>query len=240
MRDRGLSEALIRSSNSALRKFWKFHTEEGNIRSVTQLLLRPSRIPKSRKAVLPKTLSSEEVLQFLKSQTDQDIKLLTLFGYFATLRPQETLALTRQDLKVDESLECCKVMREHGLYGKLAVRVDKQKSKSGEIKAPKAGSVGWVAIFDERAARMIAELVRPMAGALISIGADCAGKKFRKAGLGVTLKDLRRAGLYWLAHYGGLTYAALKNHARHSDPSTTWVYLRRPDEGEAVNDDLRL
>jgi integrase len=49
---------------------------------------------------------------------------------------------------------------------------------------------------------------------------------------GITLKDLRRASLYHLGHHtafsGELTL--LMKHARHKEPQTTMLYLRRPDE----------
>ncbi len=56
-------------------------------------------------------------------------------------------------------------------------------------------------------------------------------KMWKKAGINkITLKDLRRASLYWLGHYSELNFVDLKNHARHSQPSTTPLYVRRPEE----------
>ena len=47
---------------------------------------------------------------------------------------------------------------------------------------------------------------------------------------GMTLKDLRRASLYWLGHYSSVDLVALKNHARHRNVETTSLYTRRPLE----------
>ena len=58
------------------------------------------------------------------------------------------------------------------------------------------------------------------------LGVGVAGRKEAE----VSLKDLRRASIYWLGHYTTLELNALKNHARHKKADTTMLYLRRPEE----------
>jgi hypothetical protein len=120
------------------------------------------------------------------------------------------------------------------LFNRLLVKITKQRSPalSGPAK-PKAGSRGWVACFDRDAAiEIVKHLNRfPNAGPIFNFGNDWYFKRWRREGYpGLSLKDLRRASLYWLGHYTSLEISALKNHARHKSIMTTALYTRRPFE----------
>jgi integrase len=184
----------------------------------------------------------EEVLCFSKG-AEPIIALLALIGYFFSLRPQELFALRRDDFRANESVEACKALRAVGLYGKLAMRIDRQRRGDGSVCDPKASSKGWVACFDKKAAELIVESLLGLSknAKLFDRSNDWLTVQWKKRGIqGITLKDLRRASLYWLGHYSNIDYATLKNHARHADPNTTWLYLRRPDDGWMAEDDLAL
>jgi hypothetical protein len=115
-----------------------------------------------------------------------------------------------------------------GQYNRFAVRVDRQR-KTKQSKPPKGDSYGWVACFDERAAKAIVELVRVIDGDLFPLSLSRYETLWRRTELGLDIKDLRRASLYWLGHYTPIQLIPLMNHARHKHSSTTLLYLRRPD-----------
>ena len=102
---------------------------------------------------------------------------------------------------------------------------------------PLLGFIPWVAaisfLVDKDAATLLSEMVRNAENSLIidTFKPDYWVKKWSKYGIpGVTLKDLRRASLYWLGHYSNLTFNGLRNHARHTNYDTTLLYTRRPEE----------
>jgi integrase len=236
------SKSMIRGANSALRGLWKYCLEEGYITCLDELRLRPPGIPRNQTTPLGRVLTPEEVLQFING-ADRKITLIAILGYFCSLRPQEIFGLNRGDFRAKDEIEACRAMRAVGLYGKLAVRVERQKRGDGSTVAPKASSKGWVACFDKNAAEALVTLLRGMSlnEQLFQYSNDWLTTLWKREGIqGITIKDLRRASLYWLGHYSKIDYATLKNHARHADPNTTWLYLRRPDDGWMEEDDLAL
>jgi hypothetical protein len=159
---------------------------------------------------------------------------MVLLGYFFSLRPQESLGVTVRDFDTDTAKECCKTMAGMGLYGTLAVHVSKQKTNRGIRNSVKAQSTGWVACFDKTAAGILAAIVDSMGDdePLFAYAANRGFDRWRDHGIpDMTLKDLRRASLYWLGHYTQLTYVMLRHHARHRDERTTWLYMRRKEDG---------
>lgn len=94
-------------------------------------------------------------------------------------------------------------------------------------------SVGWVACFDEKAARELVKLLvgKPFDQPLFEHGLFWYIKLWKRGGFPNTVtKDMRRASLYHLGHYSDLPVVALKNHARHQNMETTMLYTRRPEE----------
>jgi hypothetical protein len=169
-----------------------------------------------------------------------DLELIILLGYFFSLRPQEIMALTKSDFSAGTpatKLECCKVMAQIELYSKLAVRVERQRKAASMVKgeekkvtkAPKKHSFGWIACFDEGAAKRIVTLIKERSDRLFHHGVDWYSAQLRRSGFQFTLKDLRRASLYWLGHHTEINPIQLKNHARHKKLETTMLYCRRPD-----------
>ena len=234
--------------NAALRGFWKWARESGIVVSPAELTLLPP-LKQKNPTPLKFNLMPSQVLSFARS-ADPEMAFLALTGFFFSLRTQETLALTGNEFKagsVASELECCRVMLRHGLYSKFAVLVSKQYSKgSGDKKAaPNADSKGWVACFNEDAARLLVELLKqlPKHGnePLSNYHVGHALYRWRHSGIpGVTLKDLRRASLYWLGHHTDFGLIELKSHARHEHSQTTELYLRRPEDLTIDAGDLDL
>jgi integrase len=161
--------------------------------------------------------------------------LFGLIAYFFSLRPQEVMALEKRDFATGSkalSFECSRAMVNAGLDGCLVVNVVKQNSKIVGISDPKRSSRGVVACFNGEARRLIlTALERAEPGRLFPFCVDHYYHLWARYGIpGITLKDMRRASIYWLAHYTSLSLPALRNHARHSSIETTGIYTRRPEE----------
>ncbi len=225
---RGVAARTINTCNVSMRVFWTWLVEEGH--AAGMLLLRNA-VVGQQETPLSFTVVPEKILEH--PYTTSDLRLLALVGYFFSLRPQELVALRAGDFRAGSKAaetEAGKVMADAGLYGRLVVNVSRQR-RGKEFATPKANSKGWVTCFHEGAAR---EIVASLAGRkpdelLFKHRLDWWFKLWAGGGYpGLKLKDLRRASLYWLGNYTSLPFAALKNHARHADPSTTALYIRRP------------
>ncbi|RYZ53445.1 MAG: hypothetical protein EOP07_17800 [Proteobacteria bacterium] len=125
--DLKISDGKARYVHMSLRVFWRWLIEEGLVENVPLVLRRI----KKPVAVTPLkfTLAPDALLSWKSAR--QDLRLIALIGYFFSLRPQETLALNRDDFVAGvaaRSLECCQVLEAVGLYGRLAVSVSKQRA----------------------------------------------------------------------------------------------------------------
>ncbi|RYZ82649.1 MAG: hypothetical protein EOP06_21330 [Proteobacteria bacterium] len=225
--DLGLTDTKIRYVQMSLRVFWKWLGEQGLVEGAP-LYFR--RVKKQIKGTpLRRTLTPDEVLNWQFPRPD--LRLIALVGYFFSLRTQETFGLKKADFlggKVASEFECCKVMAAAHLYDRLAIRIERQRGKEG-LSAPKQHSSGLVACFNSIAAQEIAAIVNASDGPLFTLNTNYYVKLWREHGIpNTTIKDLRRASLYWLGHYSDLELVALKNHARHKEVSTTILYTRRP------------
>jgi len=232
----GISEANRIHSRTALRKFWRWLADTRQILPGLDLPLDMTR-RSAQPTTLAYTLTPDEVLEFVRLQKDASIRLMALLGYFGSLRPQELFALRRADFfagKAVEDKECCKVMIKYGLFGKLCVNIIRQCRQDGTFVTPKAFSSGLVAIFSERAATTIRELLltcKDKDVLLFRFRPNWSAELWKRHGIqGLTLHDLRKASIYWLGHHGGLDLIPLKNHARHAKVETTMIYCRRPLE----------
>lgn len=235
LESKGIGGPTIRVCNVALRKFWGFLQDEGVVLASVTLRLRPPVIER-RKTPLKRKVEPAEVLKWARECRSDEVKLMGLLGYFFSLRPQETFALMPSDFRAGSSvsgLDCCKSMAKLGMFSRLAVNVTRQRSDSGVTKDPKVDSKGWVACFDGVAAKMVVELLkdRKPDEALFTAHNRTLFHRWSEGGIkDVTLKDLRRASLYWLGHNSGIQPVELMKHARHVDFETTTLYLRRPEE----------
>ena len=235
LQGRDMSPDNIVRTNIALKGFYNFISDEGFIAPGVSLRLRRPVIRK-KNTPLKVSLTPSDVLRFAKKCGDSEVKLMLLVGYFCSLRPQETFGLAPSDFRAGSpvlELECSRAMKKAGLYDRLVVNISKQLSPEGHLKGPKSQSKGWVACFDEKAARMIvAELMhRVPSKRLFTTHSRTLFKTWSAKGYpGVTLKDLRRSSLLWLGHHSALQLTQLVKHARHSRIETTMLYLRRPEE----------
>jgi hypothetical protein len=242
------SPHVAQKTNTALSKFFewlKVHYPK-EFRHVPAPHLKKVHRPKVH-TVLKFTLSPGEVLERL-TEEHQDVRLIGLIGFFSNLRPQEIFALRPSDFivggKVEgQELECSKVMREHGLFSKLSISVkgqrtqldsNKENREKNKTSAPKSiAALTFVSVWDERAAKEIAKIIRtkPTHEPLFKIHNDTLFDRWADYGLaGTTIKDLRRAGIYYLGHHTSFRQdiAGLKAHARHEKIDTTFLYMRRP------------
>ena len=242
---KGLTESNILRANTALRGFWKWLGEENLILSTSDLRLRRPLV-RAKPTPLQFTITPQDILAFVATSPNPSIRFMALMGYFCSLRPQETFALRPLDFRAGTpaaGLECGKTMEQWDLFSRLAVTVHRQQVQSGEFPAPKAYSVGWVSCFDSAAARALIELMRgrPKEDLVLPNRTDHWYDLWAAEGMkSVTLKDLRRASLYYLGHRVGMDLVALKAHARHARAETTELYLRRPGEDPGAWTELDL
>ena len=248
---KGLSHNQITKCNVGLNQLWNYLQDEQIVNSSMKLRLRKPMLLDKPDTPLLYTLTPQDVIAYARNVDSSEMAFLALVGYFFSLRTQESLALTRADFRAGNAaseLECCKVMARKGLYSKFAVNVSKQKSKSLKVDnaKPKNGSKGWISCFELEAAKLIIEKVKLLeasakAGPLVKFCVDYNIKLWRNLGIpGITIKDLRRASLYYLGHYTNMGLIELKSHARHNKTDTTTLYLRRPEEPLEKADDLDL
>jgi site-specific recombinase XerC len=206
---KGCTESQIVACNKALRSFYGYLPEEGGVQNGLQIRLRN---PLKNVVTTPlKTfLNPETVITFAQGKSDSDVKLMALLGYFFSLRPQELFALKKVDFGAGSgvsSLECCKSIARIGLYNKLAVLIQRQKTNWSAIGEPKAKSRGWVGCFNEQAARLMVGLLKDFDkdDSLFLSNNRKLYREWECRGLdGVTLKDLRRSSLYWLGYNTGV------------------------------------
>lgn len=240
LQGRGVAARTINTCNVSMRVFWNWLVEEG--RATGTLLVRNA-IVGAQATPLGFTVTPDDIIKRL--YPSPELRLLALIGYFFSLRPQELVSLRPCDFRagsIAAELDACKAAAKHHLFGRFAVNITRQRVGQ-EFKTPKANSKGWVACFHEVAAReIVASLQRRKPDELLfSHRLDWWFRLWARDGYpGLALKDLRRASLYWLGHFTELPFTALKNHARHADPSTTALYTRRPGQDAPAFDALDL
>jgi integrase len=233
LQSKGVTDSQVVACNKALRSFYSYLTDEGRIQNGLQIRLR-SPIKKTTITPLKKIVSPQEILLWSQRVQDKDLKLMALTGYFFSLRPQEIFSLKKADFGAGSKvriLECSKSMSRVGLYNKLAVLIQRQKTNWSLVSEPKAKSRGWVCCFNEQAARQIVALLADIEDDLFPYNNRKLYKMWETSGIkNVTLKDLRRSSLYWLGHNTDIQPLELMKHARHSRIDTTMLYVRRPEE----------
>jgi hypothetical protein len=206
-----------------------------------------NRVVEASKTPLKFTLTPDEVLVWAKACTSPELKFIALAGYFFSLRPADTFGARRQDFLAGsavEKLEDYKVLSRYGVAAKLAINITNCRDQYGRVYDPTDRKRGGIVVCTHlEAAKLLVDLIKVKTGYLIDTRKpEYWVKLWRKRGIpGITIKDLRRASIYWLGHYTDLPFVGLKNHARHVDPETTDLYVRRPEElFENQLDDLDL
>ncbi|MBC7661805.1 MAG: hypothetical protein H7249_19085 [Chitinophagaceae bacterium] len=238
----GITATKIRYIQMSLSMFWRWLEEEQIVSG--RLILR--RALQDRKTTPLQILPIPD--KILTWQTPhEDLRLLLLLAYFFSLRPQEIFALRPSDFSAGASakaMEACRVMGQAQLFDRFVVAIRAQRSRRIGMCEPKSNSSGLVACFHKEGAEQIVSLLKPKPRDqyLFPMGNDWYFKRWRRDGYPrLTIKDCRRASLYWLGHYTALDIVGLRNHARHADIKTTALYVRRPlDDLDAIQDSLDL
>jgi hypothetical protein len=222
-------------TNQSFGVFYRWLQLQGLVRHRHGLMLmnRPS---ERSKTPLKRVLLPDEVLAWAKAQTSPEMKFMALAGYFLSLRTGETFGARKSDFVAGSRaklLEASRVLAKAGMPCSLALNVQNCRRADGSSYKPtelKRG--GIVGCFDQTAAKTLIEVVNTAQDNLIVQGKPERWiKLWSKQGIkGIALKDLRRASLYWLGHYTDITLVGLQSHARHTDPKTTALYYRRPEE----------
>ncbi len=184
---------------------------------------------------LPRELKPKEVLKFAQSSSNSEVKLLALLGYFASLRPAETMALSVKDFYTGlQAIRVCKTQenfKKLKLGSKLTIHVNKQLRGTLIDKPKTRGSVGYVAVWYAPAAREIGELLKGKNGALFSKARETLFILWKEQGInGISLHDLRRSSGVYLGRTKQVPMLLLQEHMRHSSINTTMLYMRRPEQ----------
>jgi integrase len=250
MSGRGITDNNIRLANIAMRGLWEWMCTQPDLVLHKGTMLRLlSPVGGRKETPLKKAWTPEEVLAFARKRAGKREALMALLGYFFSLRPQELFAAERKHFKAGtkaSDLQACKNMRAAKLGSLLAYNVQCQRDEDGDESPPKVDSRGWVACFNDDAARLIVAALKalPEIGYLFPQEVGSLYAYWRRNGLpGATLKDLRRASILWLGHNSNLGQNPihLQKHARHLDFDSTEKYLRAPEpESEAEIDPLDL
>jgi hypothetical protein len=176
LQKRGYSVSVRSSCNSAAKHFWDYLIRENYLPAETPELhlSQPSRNPlytvnrdkvltdkdvqlELRKKILEgnetplnSTISSNEMLDWINFEPDLRLKLIGLFGYFSSLRPQEIFALSPSNLLAGQKvlkIEKCSIMKDFywlesnkPLFSKMAVNVHSQLDSSNLLKPCKGKS----------------------------------------------------------------------------------------------------
>lgn len=243
MQEKKVTDPIIHRTNVALRGFWTWLQDEGLVHDQNPLRLRnPPGVSAGKKTPLSRVVTPDDVLAWALL-APPDVRFLGLLGYFASLRPQETFLLARENFVAGSKaaeLECCKSHAALDLFARFAVKIDAQLTPDGPDEV-KANSGGWVGVWNEIAAQWIVKLVNGTSGRYLRGGLSHQYRRWRKDGImGITLKDLRRASLYWLAHHTAIKEANLMKHSRHRRLETLTEYMRRPEETATRDDVLDL
>lgn len=232
-----LSVSFIKKILQTLRQFSEYLVRN-HVLSASWVPLIPTD-KKSQSTPLPKEYSPQQIITHLSSVPD-DLRLLGLIGYFASLRPAETIALTMEDFFTGEqAVSLCKtqmLLSGQGVGSRLSIHIDKQRDSSdrSKNKPPKTKrSVGYVAVWSKEGAREIASLLSGKEGALFPHSRDRYFKQWTKHGLDISLHDLRRSSALYLGRTVNIPVQLLQEHMRHTDIKTTMLYMRRPESEKA-------
>jgi hypothetical protein len=225
----------LQKINSALRGFWSWLQDERVVITGTPALRLRPHLRVAEATPLSREVTPKDVLDF--SFGCPEAELSGLLGYFFSLRPQEVFALKPSDFVAGSAAlgtPASQTMARLGLYPRLVVQIERQRVQGGDTTPPKAHSKGWVACFDEQAARRIVAILKTKSAdqELFTWGNDWLFELWSRHGIpDVSLKDLRRASCLWLGHHTRFREEPLSamRHMRHRKLDTTQGYLRAPE-----------
>ncbi len=232
--------------NQYFRGFYRWMQLTNRIKHRHDLLLQ-NRPLETSKTPLRFVLTPDQVLDYVKKLDSPELRFVALAGYFFSLRTGEVFGARKQDFVAGKRalvFEDSRVLIEAGLDGRLVINVQSCRRPSGQLYKPSKRKLGGiVGCFNAKAANLLVELINKSTNTYIisTFTPEYWSKRWKREGIpGVTIKDLRRASLYWLGHYTTIPFVGLKNHARHRDPETTALYVRRPDEVFEGQEELDL
>ncbi len=196
---------------------------------------------------LTKALKPAGVLKVAESLKAEHPRwaLAILLGYFASLRPEETYALTKADFvtgdRAERDARTHTRFANHKLGSRLSVVITKTKTRAGDEEYVKTHySYGVVHIWSKDAAQAIGALMQALPSGPIwpevRSRIDREYNDIVRAVLGVTGYDLRRASALYLGRELGVEPFLLQDHLRHSAITTTMLYTRRPLEERETDD----
>jgi integrase len=227
--------------NQSFKAFYIWLQQVNEIKHRHGLLL-ANRVTDESKTPLQFTLTPDQVLAWAKACASAELKFIALAGFFFSLRTGEVFGARRKDFVAGsavQAFEDYKALNRIDRAAKLAINITNCRNNNGKDYKPSARKRGGIVVCTHtEAAKLLAKLINARDGYIIPPKTDESTHKpeywvklWRKRGIpGITIKDLRRASLYWLGHYTDIPFVALKNHARHRDPETTALYVRRPEE----------
>jgi hypothetical protein len=170
--------------------------------------------------------------------------LVVLLGYFASLRPEETYALTKADFvtgtRAKRDAKTHARFAKQGLGSGLSVVVAKTKTRDGDTPLAKTHyAYGVVNVWSVEAAMAVAAAIRDLPDGPLFVERrwplDRQYDGLIKPLLEASAYDLRRASGLYLGREIGLEPFLLQDHFRHSVLTTTLLYTRRPlDEQETA------
>jgi hypothetical protein len=236
LKEQDMSDGKIKRANLTLKLFYKWLTEENYVLGDGKILTRnPGRLKSQPQTPLKVMLTPEHIMKLAREQIDDDIALLLVFGYFFSLRTQESFGLMVDDIKAGSvvlNLECSKTMKSLGYWAGMVLKVDRQKEKNTKVSTPKNNSKGWVCCWNKDAAAFI---IKRLEGKkpeefIFKTVPNVLYKKWKDMEFGFALKDLRRMSLYHLGHFSQITSIQLMKHARQKSEEALSLYLRRPEE----------
>lgn len=244
--EQGLTPSQHSRTNQAFKVFYSWLQGQGTVQHRHGLIL--DKIDLGRQDTpLKYTLTPEDVLAWAVTSDSPELRFVALAGFFFSLRTGEVFGAQKSNFIAGSRasmFEDARTLARCGLYSKLVINIQSCRRPSGEAYKPsKRKKGGIVACFDERAAKAIITILKVSEPGYVIAEKlpDYWAKRWAKEGIpGVTIKDLRRASLYWLGHYTSIPFAGLRNHARHTQHDTTLLYTRRPEEEFEHSDELDL
>ncbi len=182
---------------------------------------------------LPRPITPEEILDFVDSTTNLEAKFIALAGYGASLRPQEIFVLKPKMFIPPEAASHLEVnlRRESmNMYNRLSIDITLQLSRRGEKGAK---TIGVTPLLNKEFAKRIIpylEKTNPNER-IMKWGVDWFNTIWNRHGInGITIQDLRRSSLHYLAHNTPYNqyHIDLQKFARHTNFKTTQIYIKTP------------
>ena len=234
----GNSENTCNRVMAVLQRFWDWLVFKDLILPTRNLTFKYKKREKRQgnnqlKTVLPRPVEPDEVLSFISETQSEVCKFIAATGYGASLRPQEIFALTPSDFVKPEDavhLELNNRRATFKMYNRLSINIQNQLGAEG-VKVAK--TLGMVTFLTEDFAKITLPYLQktPEGVRFYQYNRRWFYDNWKKFGIeGISIKDLRRASLHYLAHKTPYrqNHVDLMNFARHTNFPTTLIYIKTP------------